>query len=61
MAVALRIPTLAVFNYNNREHFHDHPWVKCVIIENKDDMRRLQHEMDDLLCNTAYLAPSTAR
>ena len=30
MAVGLRVPTLAIFNYQNFVHFHDHPWVQCV-------------------------------
>jgi len=31
MAVGLRVPTLAIFTYPNREHFHQHPWVECVV------------------------------
>jgi ADP-heptose:LPS heptosyltransferase len=49
MAAALRVPTLAVFNYNNRVHFHSHPWVKCVIVKNEIDAAGLEREADDLI------------
>lgn len=56
MAVALRIPTLAVFNYDNKIPFHSHPWVRCVIIRNKDDSARIKAEMDDLIRSTEEFA-----
>jgi ADP-heptose:LPS heptosyltransferase len=31
MAVALRVPTLALFNFPNPEHYHHHPWVACEV------------------------------
>ena len=49
MAVALRTPTLAVFNYDNRVHFHTHPWVRCVILKDEDDAAGLAREADDLI------------
>ena len=29
MAVALRVPTLAIFNFPNPQHYHHHPWIDC--------------------------------
>ena len=29
MAVALRVPTLALFNFPNPAHYHRHPWIEC--------------------------------
>jgi ADP-heptose:LPS heptosyltransferase len=58
MAVALRIPTLAVFNYNNMVHFHTHPWVRCVIVNNEIDEAGLEREADDLIRATEDQTPS---
>ncbi|MBP9899924.1 MAG: glycosyltransferase family 9 protein [Verrucomicrobiota bacterium] len=31
MAVALRVRTLALFNFPNPQHYHQHPWVECLL------------------------------
>ena len=31
IGVALRTPTLAIFNFPNRVHYHHHPWVECLV------------------------------
>jgi ADP-heptose:LPS heptosyltransferase len=31
MAVALRVPTLAVFKFPNPQHYHHHEWIKCLV------------------------------
>jgi ADP-heptose:LPS heptosyltransferase len=31
MGVALRIPTLALFNFPNPVHYHHHPWIQCLV------------------------------
>lgn len=61
MAVALGIPTLAIFNYDNRRHFHSHPWVKCAIIRNNNDLMRLENEMDDFIRSTEKLCNSEVK
>src|SRR5205814_1208692 len=33
MAVALQIPTLAIFRFPSPAHYHDHPWVRCVVAD----------------------------
>jgi ADP-heptose:LPS heptosyltransferase len=48
MAVALRVPTLAVFVYENWPHFHHHPWVKCVCANNLDALPLLAQAADAL-------------
>lgn len=37
MAVAQRVPTLALFNRDDRTHFHQHDWVRCVLLRNAAD------------------------
>jgi ADP-heptose:LPS heptosyltransferase len=34
MAVALRVPTLAIFKFPNPQHYHRHAWVECVVAPN---------------------------
>jgi ADP-heptose:LPS heptosyltransferase len=57
MAVALRVPTLALFNYNNRVHFHTHTWVRCAVVKNEADAAGLERVADDLLRATEDQVP----
>lgn len=36
MAVALKVPTLAVFVKENPKCYHNHPWVRCVVLSKKE-------------------------
>ncbi len=49
MAVALRVPTLAVFVRNSRAHFHSHPWISCALLISENDIDNLLKEADRLL------------
>ncbi len=49
MAVALRIPTLAIFNKDSRVHSHSHPWVSCSLLRSEDDIDGLKKEVERLL------------
>jgi ADP-heptose:LPS heptosyltransferase len=49
MAVGLRTPTLTVFNHEYSIAYHSHPWVKCVVAANLEDVPRLAHAADELL------------
>jgi ADP-heptose:LPS heptosyltransferase len=51
MAVALRIPTIAVFNFDCRPAYHHHPWVKCKVIQTEGDVISLGKEMEEFLKN----------
>lgn len=31
MAVALRVPTLAIFKFPNPQHYHRHAWIECLV------------------------------
>jgi ADP-heptose:LPS heptosyltransferase len=31
MAIALRVPTLALFNFPNPQHYHHQPWIECQV------------------------------
>jgi len=53
MAVALKIPTLAIFNYDHRVAYHIHPWVKCRVMETEDDIPSLIRDAEELL-NRGY-------
>lgn len=33
MAVAMRVPTLAIFKFNSPIHHHANPWVRCVVMQ----------------------------
>jgi ADP-heptose:LPS heptosyltransferase len=49
MAVALRVPTLAVFNFYQYESEHHHPWVRCVVAKNMDGLPKLIQAADELM------------
>ena len=34
MAVAMRVPTLAIFNTPNPAHYHHHSWINCLVAPN---------------------------
>lgn len=53
MSVALRVPTLAVFRWNNRTHFHSHPWVRCCIASDAKSVPQLRKAADELLADRA--------
>ncbi len=35
MAVGLRVPTLALFNWDNWQFYHHHEWVECLLFKNE--------------------------
>lgn len=49
IGVAMRVPTLAVFRWDNREHFHAHPWVRCCIIGASEPLPPLRRAAEELL------------
>jgi len=49
IGVAMRVPTLAVFRWDNREHFHVHPWVRCCIIQNSEPLPPMRRAAEELL------------
>ncbi len=61
MAVALRVPTLAVFNFDNRVHFHHEHWVRCVVIKDAHDLQQLKKEADDLIAFTESSSRSAGK
>ncbi|SHK40761.1 glycosyltransferase family 9 protein [Thermocrinis minervae] len=36
MAVALRVPTLAIFVKDFPQSYHHHPWVRCVVLDSEE-------------------------
>ncbi|MDB6021244.1 MAG: glycosyl transferase family 9 [Pedosphaera sp.] len=58
MAVALRTPTLAIFNWNCTVAFHHHAWVKCLLATSPDDLPRVTQAADELLKTAAVPATS---
>ncbi len=38
MAVAMKVPTLAIFTIENRVHYHHESWVRCVMLETEEDV-----------------------
>lgn len=49
MAVAFRTPTLAVFNRHHPSAYHHHPWVKCIVATQLEDLPQLVQATDELL------------
>jgi ADP-heptose:LPS heptosyltransferase len=49
IAVALRTPTLAVFNLDFPEAYHHHPWVRCICAPSLEDVPRLIEAAEELL------------
>jgi hypothetical protein len=49
MAVGLRVPTLTIFNWNNRQHFHHHPWVECLLASDQKNTAQLVAAAERLL------------
>lgn len=38
MAVALKVPTLAIFVKDFPSAYHKHPWVRCVVLKSEEDI-----------------------
>ena len=49
MAVALGVPTLGVFNWDNRVHFHHQAWVRCCVAPTPADLPALHAAAEALL------------
>jgi ADP-heptose:LPS heptosyltransferase len=49
MAVALRVPTLAIFTTENRVHFHHEPWVRCVMLARGEDVTPAIRAADEII------------
>jgi ADP-heptose:LPS heptosyltransferase len=48
MAVAMRVPTLGLFNRPNPVHEHHHPWVRCIVAPGLQELPRLQTAAQEL-------------
>ena len=55
MSVAMRVPTLAIFRWDNRTHFHLHPWVRCCIASDAKSLPQLRKAAEELLAQGAKL------
>jgi ADP-heptose:LPS heptosyltransferase len=49
ISVALRTPTLAIFNVDYPYAYHHHPWVKCIVAKTPEDAPKLTRAADELL------------
>ena len=49
MAVALRVPQLALFNFPNPVHYHTYPWVECRVAPNPDALPEVLTAAERLL------------
>ncbi len=49
MAVALRVPTLAIFTSHTTVHFHHEPWVRCVVMKSEKDIAPAVLDAEELL------------
>jgi ADP-heptose:LPS heptosyltransferase len=49
IGVAMRVPTLAIFNWDNRTHFHQHPWARCCVVAAGEPLPPLRAAAEELL------------
>lgn len=49
IAVAVKTPTLAIFNEDYPPAIHTHPWVRCILVNQEDHIGRLTQAVDGLL------------
>ena len=49
IAVALRKPNVAIFNFENREHYHYNPWTRCVVAPNLDYIDDVKKAINEVL------------
>ena len=49
IAVALKVPTLAIFNFDHKVAYHNHPWVACRVMRNEEDIPSLIRDAEELL------------
>jgi ADP-heptose:LPS heptosyltransferase len=49
MAVGLHIPTLAIFRFPSSAHYHDHPWVRCLVAKDDNSLPELMEAAEALL------------
>jgi len=60
MSVALRVPTLAVFRFQNTEHYHHHDWVECQVAPDAQSVPALAAAAERLLQIPVSLSGSGA-
>jgi len=48
MAVAMRVPTLCLFNFPTPPSYHVHPWVRCRIATSLNDVGGLRSDVEEL-------------
>lgn len=50
MAVALRVPTLALFRSTSSEHYHSHGWVQCLVARDIQSLPAVLKAAEGLFC-----------
>lgn len=58
MAVALRVPTLAIFKFPNPPHYHRHEWVECVVAPDEKSLPVVLEAAERLLKITPTPLPA---
>jgi ADP-heptose:LPS heptosyltransferase len=53
MAVALRVPTVAIFNARHKVAYHNNPWVRCVVVTNKEELASAITGAEELIGSSA--------
>jgi ADP-heptose:LPS heptosyltransferase len=49
MAVALKVPTITIFNAANPTAYHHDPWVRCIVAKSESDVPLLVRQAAELL------------
>jgi ADP-heptose:LPS heptosyltransferase len=61
MAVALGVPTLALFRSANRVHYHQAPWVRCVVLAKEEDVPPAINALAELFPQPVFLTDTPAK
>ncbi len=51
IAVALRKPTVAIFNFDNKEAYHYNDWTKCVVAPDISKLKDVFKAIDEVMSN----------
>lgn len=61
MAVGLRVPTLALFNWDNWQHYHHHDWIECVVFKADQGLANALERAERLMRLTPPALPDLPR
>jgi ADP-heptose:LPS heptosyltransferase len=49
IATALRKPNVAIFNFENPQHYNINPWTRCVVASSEKDFEKVKKAIDEVV------------